>query len=193
MASKKTILIDMDIRKPTINQRFNLIQPNGITNYLINQCSLDDIIVKLPEVDFDILPAGTIPPNSGELIRSEKLIEMFAELRKRYEYIIVDSSPIGVVTDAYSLASIADVNLFIVRNGKTNKTFFKKLSAQLKSDKLPNIYTVINDVNADGGKYSKYKSYKYAYLFGYSYGYTSRRKNNSADKYLHYYEDDSEI
>lgn len=193
MSSKKTILVDMDIRKPTVNQRFNLVQPNGITNYLINQCSLDDIIVKLPDVDFDILPAGTIPPNSGELIRSEKLLEMFAELRKRYEYIIVDSSPIGVVTDAYSLAAISDVNLFIVRNGKTNKTFFKKLSAQLKSDKLPNIYTVINDVIAEGGKYSRYKSYKYAYLFGYSYGYTSRRKKDSTDKYLHYYEDDSNI
>lgn len=193
MSSKKTILVDMDIRKPTVNQRFNLVQPNGITNYLINQCTLDEIIVKLPDVDFDILPAGTIPPNSGELIRSDKLHDMFAELRTRYEYIIVDSSPIGIVTDAYSLTAISDVNLFIVRNGKTNKTFFKKLSAQLKSDKLPNIYTVINDVIADGGKYSKYKSYKYAYLFGYSYGYTSRRKKSGADKYLHYYDNDSEI
>jgi capsular exopolysaccharide synthesis family protein len=193
MASPKTILVDMDIRKPTINQRFNIVQTNGVTNYLINQCTLDEIIVRLPGVDFDILPAGTIPPNSGELIRSDKLIDMFAELRKTYDYIIVDSSPIGVVTDAYSLAAIADVNIFIVRNGKTNKTFFKKLSAQLKSDKLPNMYTVINDVVADGSKYSKYKSYKYAYLFGYSYGYTSKKKKNASDKYLHYYEDDTEI
>jgi len=193
MASPKTILVDMDIRKPTINQRFNIVQTNGVTNYLINQCTLDDVIVRLPGIDFDILPAGTIPPNSGELIRSDKLSEMFVELRKRYEYIIIDTSPIGVVTDAYALAAISDVNIFIVRNGKTNKTFFKKLSAQLKLDKLPNMYTVINDVIADGNKYSKYKSYKYAYLFGYSYGYTSKRKKDGSDKYLHYYEDDSEI
>lgn len=193
MASPNTILVDMDIRKPTINQRFNIVQTNGVTNYLINQCTLDEVIIRLPGVDFDILPAGTIPPNSGELIRSDKLAELFVELRKRYEYIIVDTSPIGVVTDAYSLALLSDVNIFIVRNGKTNKTFFKKLCTQLKLDKLPNMYTVINDVIADGGKYSKYKSYKYAYLFGYSYGYTSKKKKEASEKYLHYYEDDSEI
>jgi len=193
MASKKTILVDLDIRKPSINQRFNVVQPNGVTNYLIDQNTLDEVILHLPKVDFDLLPAGSIPPNPGELIRSDKLIEMFAELRKRYEYIIVDTSPIGMVTDAYSIASLSDVNLFVVRNGKTNKSFYKKLSAQLKLDNIPNMYTIINDVLDDGSRYSKYKLYKYAYLFGYSYGYTTRRKKNESEKYFHYYEDDTEI
>ncbi|MDP4239616.1 MAG: polysaccharide biosynthesis tyrosine autokinase [Bacteroidota bacterium] len=193
MASKKTILVDMDIRKPSINQRFNIVQPNGVTNYLVGQCSLDEIILQLPKVDFDILPAGSIPPNPGELIRSDKLAVMFNELRKRYDYIIVDSSPIGMVTDAYSLAHLSDVNLFVIRNGKTNKTFFKKLCAQLKLDSLPNLYSILNDVEDDGSRYSKYKLYKYAYLFGYSYGYTSNNKKGEAEKYFHYYEDDTEI
>jgi len=193
MASKKTILVDMDIRKPSVNQRFNIVQPNGVTNYLINQCTLDEVILHLPKVDFDILPAGSIPPNPGELIRSDKLLELFTELRKRYDFIIIDSSPIGMVTDAYALAAISDVNLFVVRNNKTNKSFFKKLSAQLKLDNLQNIYTIINDVVDDGSKYSKYKLYKYAYLFGYSYGYNTRSKKNDAEKYFHYYEDDTEI
>jgi capsular exopolysaccharide synthesis family protein len=193
MASKKTILVDMDIRKPSINQRFNIIQPNGVTNYLIGQCSLDEIILHLPKIDFDILPAGSIPPNPGELIRSEKIVDMFNELRKRYDYIIVDTSPIGMVTDAYSLAQISDVNLFIVRNGKTNKAFYKKLNVQLKLDNIPNMFTILNDVVDDGSKYSKYKLYKYAYLFGYSYGYTTKRKKGDAEKYFHYYEDDSEL
>lgn len=193
MASKKTILVDMDIRKPSVNQRFNIIQPNGVTNYLIGQCTLDEIILHLPKIDFDILPAGSIPPNPGELIRSDKLISMFDELRKRYDYIIVDTSPIGMVTDAYALAQISDVNLFVVRNGKTNKAFYKKLNVQLKLDNIPNLYTVLNDVVDDGSRYSKYKLYKYAYLFGYSYGYTTKRKKGDAEKYFHYYEDDTEI
>ena len=193
MASKKTILVDMDIRKPSVNQRFNIVQPNGVTNYLINQCTLDEVILHLPKVDFDILPAGSIPPNPGELIRSDKLLELFTELRKRYDFIIIDSSPIGMVTDAYALAAISDVNLFVVRNNKTNKSFFKKLTAQLKLDNLKNIYTIINDVVDDGSKYSKYKLYKYAYLFGYSYGYNTKTKKNDAEKYFHYYEDDTEI
>jgi capsular exopolysaccharide synthesis family protein len=193
MASRKTILVDMDIRKPSINQRFNIVQPNGVTNYLVGQCSLDEVIFQLPKVDFDILPAGSIPPNPGELIRSDKLIVMFEELRKRYDFIVVDSSPIGMVTDAYSLAQLTDVNLFVVRNGKTNKTFFKKLSSQLKLDNIPHLFTILNDVIDDGSRYSRYKLYKYAYLFGYSYGYTGKKKKGEAEKYLQYYEDDSEI
>ncbi len=193
MASKKTILVDMDIRKPSVNQRFNIVQPNGVTNYLINQCTLDEVILHLPKVDFDILPAGSIPPNPGELIRSEKLTELFVELRKRYDFIIIDTSPIGMVTDAYALADISDVNLFVVRNNKTNKTFYKRLSAQLKQDNLKQVYTIINDVNDDGHKYSKYKLYKYAYMFGYSYGYNTKTKKAEAEKYFHYYEDDTEI
>jgi capsular exopolysaccharide synthesis family protein len=196
MASKKTILVDMDIRKPSVNQRFNIVQPNGVTNYLVNQCSIDEVILHLPKVDFDILPAGSIPPNPGELIRSDKLIELFKELRNRYDYIIVDSSPIGMVTDAYALAQLSDVNLFVVRNAKTNKSFFKKLSTQLKVDNIPNMYSIINDVEDDGSRYSRYKLYKYAYLFGYSYGYTTsnnKKRKAEADKYFHYYEDDTEI
>ncbi|MDD4970191.1 MAG: polysaccharide biosynthesis tyrosine autokinase [Paludibacter sp.] len=195
MASKKTLLVDMDIRKPSVNQRFNIVQPNGVTNYLAGQCTLDEIILHLPKVDFDILPAGSIPPNPGELIRSDKLIAMFEELRKIYDFIIVDTSPIGMVTDAYSLAHLSDVNLFVVRNGKTNKTFFKKLCSQLKMDNLPNLYTVMNDVVDDGSRYSNYKLYKYAYLIGnsYGYGYSSRKKKGEAEKYFHYYEDDTEI
>jgi capsular exopolysaccharide synthesis family protein len=193
MASKKTILVDMDIRKPSVNQRFNIVQPNGVTNYLINQCTLDEVILHLPKVDFDILPAGSIPPNPGELIRSEKLGELIEELKKRYDYIIIDSSPIGMVTDAYALAAMSDLTLFIVRNNKTNKTFFKRLSTQLKQDNLKNIYSIINDVQDDGSRYSKYKLYKYAYLFGYSYGYNTKTKKSEAEKYFHYYEDDTEI
>ena len=193
LASKKTILVDMDIRKPSINQRFNIIQPNGVTNYLAGQCTLDEIILHLPKVGFDILPAGSIPPNPGELIRSDKLAVMFEELRKMYEFIIVDSSPIGMVTDAYSLAHLSDVNLFVVRNDKTNKTFFKKLSNQLKIDNLPHVYTILNDVIDDGSRYSKYKLYKYAYMYGYTYGYTSKNKKAEAEKQFHYYEDDTEI
>lgn len=193
MASKKTLLVDMDIRKPSINQRFNIVQPNGVTNYLINQCTLDEVILHLPKLDFDILPAGSIPPNPGELIRSEKLFNMFEELKKRYDYIIIDSSPIGMVTDAYALAAVSDINLFVVRNNKTNKTFLKRLSQQLKQDNIKNIYTIINDVMDDGSRYSRYKLYKYAYLFGYSYGYNTRTKKSEAEKYFHYYEDDTEI
>jgi len=195
MASPKTILVDMDIRKPSVNGRFNITQTEGVTNYLIGKRELDDVILRLPGFDFDILPAGTVPPNSGELIRSEKLVDMFAELRKRYDFIIVDTSPIGVVADAYSLALQSDVNLFIVRNGKTNKSFYKKLSAQLKSDNIQNMYTVMNDISIEENRYSKYYSKKYTYGYGYNYtsGYSSKTRKEASDKYFQYYQDDREL
>jgi capsular exopolysaccharide synthesis family protein len=193
MASKKTLLVDMDIRKPTLYQRFELEQSNGITNYLVGQCTLDEIILHIPKVDFDILPSGSIPPNPGELIRSDKLIEMFQELRKRYDYIIVDTSPIGIVTDAYSLANISDINLFVVRNEKTNKTLYKRLSAQLKQDKIQKLYTIFNDVLNDGSRSSKYNHYKYNFGYNYGYGYYGKKKKGKADKSFQYYEDNSDL
>ncbi len=194
MSSKRTLLVDMDIRKPSINGRFNITNPDGVTNYLVGQVELDDVILRLPDVDYDILPAGTVPPNAGELIRSEKLISMFEELRTRYDYIIVDTSPIGVVADAYAISQISDVNLFMVRNLKTNKTFFKKITAQLKSDNVKNIFAVMNDINSQGNKYSNYYSSKYTYGYGYSSDSTRRtKKKKSSDKYFQYYQDDEKM
>lgn len=193
MASQSTVLVDMDIRKPSINRSFNLDNTDGVTNYLIGQCELDDVILKLPDVNFDILPAGTVPPNAGELIRSDKLQEMFAELRRRYDYIIVDTSPIGIVADAYALAQMADINLYVVRNEKTNKSFFKRLTSQLKADEFENFYTVLNDVNMEGKKYYRYNSKKYAYGYNYGSYYTNRKNKKLADNYFQYYQDDRDI
>lgn len=198
MASPKTLLVDMDIRKPSIIKRFNINQAEGVTNFLIGQAELDDVILKLPGVGYDILPGGTVPPNSGELIRSEKLVDMFTELRSRYDYIIVDTSPIGVVANAYSLAFMSDINLYVVRNDKTNKSYFKKITNQLKLDKIPSMYTIMNDVAIEENRYSKYysKKYTYGYGYGYGYGYTggnSRKRKEEADKYFQYYQDDREL
>ena len=196
MSSAKTILVDMDIRKPSVNGRFNITNTEGVTNYLIGQCELEDVILRLPGVDYDILPAGTVPPNAGELIRSEKLLDMFATLRKEYDFIIVDTSPIGIVADAYSLAQISDVNLYVVRNEKTSKSVLKKITSQLKADNINNIFTIMNDVSTEENKYSKYYSKKYTYGYN-SYGYMSGSKTNKksdlSDKYFQYYEDDRDL
>lgn len=187
MTGNKTLLVDMDIRKPAINRRFNMHHPKGVTNYLINECTLDEIIHVIPEVNYDVIFAGTVPPNPAELIRSDKIIEMIGELRKRYDYILLDSSPIGLVTDSFSLAALADVNLLVVRNNKTNKEFFKNVVNQIVTDKLTNFYVVFTDVETDGNYYS----YKYGYSSKYGY-YTSKGQRNT-DNYRKYYDDSNEI
>lgn len=203
MTGLKTLLIDMDIRKPSINERLELSENDGVTNYLIGEKSLDELILKKEKYNFDILLGGTVPPNPGELIRSEQLKQMFLALRERYDYIIVDTSPIGLVADAYSLAPMMDANLFVARSGKTNKSFFKRLNDQLKDDKLKHFYVILNDINMDASRYGGYtKNYGYGYGYsygyggygyGYGYGYGRKKRLKEANKYAQYYDDDSEV
>lgn len=187
MTGLKTILVDMDIRKPSVNERLALTEKDGVTNYLIGEKPLDKLILKKENINFDVLLAGTVPPNPGELIRSEKLKEMFEELKKTYDYIIVDTSPIGLVADAYSLAPMMDANIFVVRSEKTNKSFFKKLNTQLKNDRVKNVYLVLNDV--DSKKSTYYGNYNNQ---GYGYGYLQSKKKREYDKNTHYYDDSDE-
>lgn len=203
MASPKTLLIDMDIRKPSLYSRLDCQNTIGVSNYLANQCTLDEIITRPPNAGFDFITAGTVPPNAGELIRSDNLVEMIKELRKRYEFIIVDTSPIGIVADAYSFASLSDINLFVIRSGKTNKNFVKNLSSQLNADNVTHFYSILNDVQVHTNYYSQYysrryaygssKQYGYSYGYGYGYGYTAsgnKKKKEGSDTYFQYYQDD---
>ncbi|MDR0370257.1 MAG: polysaccharide biosynthesis tyrosine autokinase [Prevotellaceae bacterium] len=195
MTGRKTLLIDMDIRKPSVSGRLDIETSVGVTNALIDEIELSQAIVRTEQYKFDILPAGTVPPNPGELIRSDKLREAFAELRKMYDYIIIDTSPMGLVADAYSIASLSDINLFVVRSEKTNKSFFRKLAIQLKMDKIPNLYTVLNDEMSSKSKYynSSY-SYSYGYNSGYGYGYYgSKNRKKAAETHAHYYDEDTDF
>lgn len=200
MTGKSTLLIDMDIRKPNIHEKLGIPNAQGVTNYLIGECNLDDIIEHNEAFDFDLLRAGTIPPNPGELIRSEKLAEMLAQLKKRYEYIIIDSSPIGQVSDAYSLVEQTDITLYVIRCLQTNKYFAKNTLNQLMVDYSDKIQLVLSDIPIErrglryGNSY-RYSSYNYGYGYGYGYGnaYDSYSRYGRKKKNLYnYYSDDEE-
>ena len=189
MTGLKTLLVDMDIRKPSINERLQLQETDGVTNYLIGEKKLDEIILRKEGLNFDLLLAGSVPPNPGELIRSDQLKNMFLELRNMYDYIIVDSSPIGLVADAYSLAPMMDANLMIVRSQKTNKSFFRRLNDQLVADKLKQFYIILNDISIESNSYARYGK-NYGYGYGYGYG---NSKEKDANRYAQYYEDEKDI
>lgn len=160
--NRKTLLLDLDLRKPSVIDRLEL--PNdkklGVTNYLIGQIEdWHDLIIRNEKYKFDIISGGSIPPNPGELIRSQKLTELLDILRKEYDHIVIDTSPMGLVADAYSLMFYADINLFIVRSAKTNRYFFSSILSQLETDKTPNVYIVLNDVDGKRVSYSNYHEY----------------------------------
>ena len=168
---KKTILLGFDLRKPRLFQEFGLSNNTGLSSFLGNKESLDDIIQRSGKIpNLDIIPSGPIPPNPAELIASEKCDELFTELKKRYDYIIIDTPPIALVTDSLLLMRHSDANLFIVRQGVTNKNAFGGLIKDL-DDRDMHFSIVINGVKAEKGYGYGGKKYGYGYGYGYSYGY----------------------
>lgn len=175
MTGKKVILVDMDIRKPDVATKLQMEGVKGVTNYLIGEATLEEVIRKNEKAGFDVIFAGTIPPNPGELVRSAKLNDMFTHLKEEYDFIIIDTSPLGLVSDAYPLIEQTDVNLFIVRSHKTNKSICRYTLEQLQTDNVK-LYTVFVDMPIDVGHY-----------YGGRYGYYSKK---DAKQYTHYYHDD---
>jgi len=158
---KKTLLMGFDLRRPKLFQDFKLSNQKGISTVLINQASIIDIIQKTKIQNLDYISAGPIPPNPLELIASNKTEEFILELKKMYDYIIIDSPPIGVVSDAYLLMSFSDVNLYVVRQGFTQKEAFSNNISHLAQKNIPHVCIVINDVKAKGLQYEY--GYEYTY------------------------------
>ena len=211
MTGKNTLLIDMDIRKPNIHTKLGLEDGLGVTNYLIGDCELDDIIVTDTPFGFDLMRAGTVPPNPGELIHSDKMTEMLNTLRERYPYIIVDTSPIGLVPDAYPLIEQADLCLFVIRCMQTDKGLCRLTLEQMAEviENQDKVQIVLSDIPIEGR--FAYGGYGYGYGYGYggygygyggygygAYGYGKRRRsrfskrNQDAVNSYNYYHDDEE-
>jgi len=206
MVSDKVLFIDLDLRNPNASRKSGYGSAKGLVHYLIGDCTLDEIIVKGDdEFGFDFIPVGVVPINAAELIRSDKMTEVLEELKSRYDYIIADTSPVGLVADAVEIMRKSDVNLIVARAQKTNKNFFKNFMSQLSMDKIDNLYVVLNDIPVIDrqkkgllGKLGRYgygyygQRYGYGYGGGYGYGYTGHGAHyyNESDKSKYYTSDE---
>ena len=169
---KKTVLLGFDLRKPKLFQEFGLNNNIGITSFLTNKEPFENVIQTTSLVpNLDIITSGPIPPNPAELIASEKCDEFFKLLKEKYDYIIIDTPPLGLVTDAFLLMRFADVKLFIVRQGVTNKNIFGSIVKDLEERGM-DMSIIINGIETSKGYYGKrYGSYRYGYGYAYGYGY----------------------
>lgn len=179
---KKTVLLGFDLRKPKLFQEFGLSNSVGITSFLSNKEPFENVIQTPSMVsNLDIITSGPIPPNPAELIASDKCEEFFKLLKERYDYIIIDTPPLGLVTDAFLLMRFADAKLFIVRQGVTNKNIFGSVIKDLEVRNL-DVSIVINGIETNKGYYGKhYGNYRYGY--GYAYGYGYGRYGSKDDSY----------
>jgi succinoglycan biosynthesis transport protein ExoP len=168
LSEKKTIILGLDLRKPKIFDDFNIKNDVGIVNYLIGQKKLDEVIQKTHVPYLDVITSGPIPPNPSELIMGESMKEMISELKKNYDYIVLDTPPVGLVSDALELAQFSDVTLYIVRQNFTKKEMLTLLNNRAKRGELNNISIVFNGYE-NKAKYGV--GYGYGYGYGYTYGY----------------------
>jgi capsular exopolysaccharide synthesis family protein len=159
LTKKKVVLVDFDLRRPALSKQMGLDGRKGISNYLIGQVSADELLYQHPEFGFDVLPAGTIPPNPNELIRTSRTKDLLDMLMRRYDYVILDTSPFGLVSDASYLGKMVDTILYIVRNEATNKNFFKYTIKEFKEENTGNVGIVYNDVNLKSGQYGTRQYY----------------------------------
>lgn len=164
LSEKKTVIVGLDLRKPKIFGDFNIDNKTGVVNYLIKQKSLDEVIAKTHIPYLDVISSGPIPPNPSELLISEAMTNMIDELKERYDYIILDTPPVGLVSDALELTQYCDATLYVTRQGFTKKGMLSVVNEKHKRGELHNISIVLN------GFQNKAK-YGYAYGYGYGYGY----------------------
>lgn len=162
--NKKVVLLELDLRKPKLSKFFGLDNQVGITNFIIDSKSTDEIIKRVPGVDnLSIVSSGPIPPNPIELIESKRMAALINSLKEKFDYIIIDTAPIGVVSDAKSLAAYADCTLFVVRYKYTLKG---KMAAVL--DILRESYFKKTGVIFNGIAQNTVHTYQYYYQYSYS-------------------------
>ena len=178
-AGKRVMFIDADMRKSVLNGRYQMSKATGgLAYFLAGRKPLEECIFKTNIPRLFLIPTGAVPPNPAELIASDKCKELFDLLRERYDYIIIDTPPVGLVTDAFLLMKYSDVNLFIVRQGVTNKNIFGSIIKDLENRDL-NISIVINGIQTNKGGYGYGKKYGYGYGYAYGYGYGRYGSNSS--------------
>ena len=181
LLGKKVVIVGLDIRKPGLNKVFNISKrEQGITQYLANpEKNLMDL-VQLSDVSKNlyILPGGTVPPNPTELLARDGLDKAIDMLKNNFDYVILDTAPVGMVTDTLLIGRVADLSVYVCRADYTHKAEYTLINELSHEQKLPNLCTIINGVDLKKRKYGYYygygkysKHYGYGKRYGYGYGY----------------------
>ena len=181
LLGKKVIIVGLDIRKPGLNKVFNIPRKEvGITQYLANpEKNLMDLVQPSDvSKNLYILPGGTVPPNPTELLARDGLDKAIETLKKNFDYVILDTAPVGMVTDTLLIGHVADLSVYVCRADYTHKNEYTLINELAENNKLPKLCTVINGLDLKRRKYGYYygygkygKYYGYGKRYGYGYGY----------------------
>ncbi|MCI4671326.1 MAG: polysaccharide biosynthesis tyrosine autokinase [Bacteroidia bacterium] len=179
MSGKRTIIIGADIRRPQLYARLGLKNEIGLTNYLLRRSDLDDIIQETNIQNLYAITSGDRPPNLIELLNSPTLPALVDELKANFDYVIIDTPPVGLVSDYLILAPLMDINLIVTRERYSKIDFIKEVNNMRATEKINRLYFVLNDVKANRGGYAKGK---YGARYEYGYGESKKGKKKSKSK-----------
>ncbi len=161
MQGHKVIVLGLDLRKPKLFQDFNIRNETGMSLLLAGSATVDQVIRKTTVEHMDLIPAGPIPPNPAELLSKQEMKDLLTELRKRYDYIIIDTPPVGIVADSFLIAPLADITLYIVRQGYSKLEFLRSLDEIASENRFKNLGLILND-----SAFSKTGGYGYGHQYG---------------------------
>jgi capsular exopolysaccharide synthesis family protein len=159
-SGRKTILVDTDMRRPRVASYFGFKNKKGLSNFLIGDTPIKDIINNTDNKNFDVIASGPIPPNPVDLIGHPRMEELIATLKQSYSIIILDSPPMGYVSEYIILMKYTDANLYIVRSDYTNRNSLSKINKLYERKKISNVSILLNDV-----KVNKVSGYEYGYEY----------------------------
>ena len=160
MAGYKTLIVNLDLRKPTLHNYFNLKNGKGMSGFLSSKESVHEIVFSTEYKNLHLIPSGIIPSNPSELILSDRLPKLLDILKTRYDYIFIDSAPIGLVSDTIHVMKYVDMNLIVFKEGYADKSFIEGIETMIEKNSLKNVGLVLN-----------YSSEHHAKSYGYGYGY----------------------
>ena len=181
LLGKKVVIVGLDIRKPGLNKVFNIPKKeHGITQYLTNTTANLMDFVQPSDINKNlfILPGGTVPPNPTELLARGGLEKAIETLKANFDYVILDTAPVGMVTDTLLIGRVADLSVYVCRSDYTHKAEFTLINELAENNKLPNLCIAVNGLDLNSRKYGYYygygkygKYYGYGKRYGYGYGY----------------------
>ena len=173
---KRTALLDLDLRNSRISSIFELDEKPGVVNYILGKSSIDEICFQVKHPNFHVIPVGITPPNPGEMLMDERLSTLLQELKHQFDVIIIDSAPIGYVTDLFQINEQLDSILYVVRDRFTNRFWLKNAMEEVKAHKLKGVGIIINAVKLRKGSISSNYGQGYSYGYGYGYGKKNEKK-----------------
>jgi capsular exopolysaccharide synthesis family protein len=184
LSGKKTCIIGMDMRKPKVSQYLNVTNKVGLSSFLVGTSTEEDIVIATKYENLYVIPSGPVPPNPSELLLKDKLKEFINKLKEEFEVIIMDTPPVGLVSETMDLLRFSDVNLYIVRQNYTHKRHLLMINDLYSSNHISDFYAVFNGFKGGGDIYD-YGGYNYGYGYNYSY----MKKNKYTGNYYEEHDD----